>query len=315
MWEPETWLEAFERASQERDAETLRELRVDVFRSTVAAVRGGGYELDGIWIDLDEDGYAQLRRETAYYERSDRLTVPADRRGAHETSVDVIDADCLEIARDLGTAEAPAAVLNMASRRNPGGGVATGAGAQEENLFRRSTLYQSLYPFAPYADQYDVPTDPAGHAYPIPRESGGIYSSPICVFRSSEATGYAFLREPYAVAIVSVPAISRPELVESDGQLWLSEEMADATRIKIRAILRIAAHHGHADLVLSAFGCGAFRNPPQHVADLFRETLVEEEFDGVFRNIVFAIFDDHNAGHRHNPEGNFWPFARAFGVA
>ena len=66
--------------------------------------------------------------------------------------------------------------------------------------------------------------------------------------------------------------------------------------------------------MLSAFGCGAFRNPPQHMAELFRETLGEEEFSGVFRRIVFAILDDHNAQGRHSPEGNYAPFAREFGV-
>ena len=33
---------------------------------------------------------------------------------------------------------------------------------------------------------------------------------------------------------------------------------------------------------------------------------------GVFKKVVFAIFDDHNAGKKHNPEGNFLPFERCF---
>ena len=56
----------------------------------------------------------------------------------------------------------------MASRRNPGGGVLGGAGAQEENLFRRSTLLQSLYQYANYAAEYDVPQNRDGERYPIP---------------------------------------------------------------------------------------------------------------------------------------------------
>ena len=87
--------------------------------------------------------------------------------------------------------------------------------------------------------------------------------------------------------------------------------MARATQVKIRAILRIAAHHDQADLVLSAFGCGAFRNPPQHMAELFRAVLVEAEFDGVFRRVTFAVIDDHNAFHHASPEGNYLPFERA----
>ena len=40
---------------------------------------------------------------------------------------------------------------------------------------------------------------------------------------------------------------------------------------KINAILCIAEMHNHRVLVLSAFGCGAFRNPPYHIACLFRQ--------------------------------------------
>jgi len=87
--------------------------------------------------------------------------------------------------------------------------------------------------------------------------------------------------------------------------------MAAGTRAKIRAILRIAAHHDQVDLVLSAFGCGAFRNPPHHIAMLFREILAEPELTGVFRRVAFAIIDDHNAVHPGSPEGNYLPFERA----
>jgi len=42
---------------------------------------------------------------------------------------------------------------------------------------------------------------------------------------------------------------------------------------------------------LGALGCGAFRNPPQHIACLFRNVLKESEFQGVFNHIVFAVLD------------------------
>ena len=64
--------------------------------------------------------------------------------------------------------------------------------------------------------------------------------------------------------------------------------------------------------MLSALGCGAFANPPADVALVFHEVLSEPEFNGAFKQIVFAILDDQNAGKAHNPDGNFQPFLRQF---
>ena len=309
VWEAEAWSERFREASRSRDGSSLRALRQDVFQSTVEAVKARRYSRGSEVVSLDsDDSYAALHCGTVFHESTEALLVESDQQGRFETKVAVANADCLEAAELVSRAGGRPAVLNMASRRNPGGGVYAGAGAQEENIFRRSNLFWSLYQFADYADEYGVPGDHSGRSYPIPRESGGIYSPPAKVFRSSEATGYAFLDQPYSAAFLTVPAISRPRLVGQGDALLLSRQMADATRVKIRAIFRIAAAHDHSDLVLSAFGCGAFRNPPRHVARLFREVLGEDEFGGVFHRVVFAIFDDHNAFRSTNPEGNFKPF-------
>jgi uncharacterized protein (TIGR02452 family) len=312
-WDSAGWAERFRGASKRGDRDELRSLRKAVFRSTLEVVRDRRYEAGGHTVALDLNGeYEKLARETVFYSSTDELVVPAERRNRFETSVTVENADCLRVAHRIGGEGSMPAVLNMANRHTPGGGVLDGAGAQEENLFRRTALLLSLYPFGEHHAEYELEPGPRGQRYPIPCESGGIYSPPTAVFRSSERTGYAFLSRPFFVAFLTVPAISDPELVEREGRLWLSEAMAEGTVRKIRAILRIAARHGHADLVLSAFGCGAFRNPPHHVARLFRETLAEGEFAGVFRRVVFAVIDDHNAGASHNPEGNYQPFAREF---
>ncbi len=63
---------------------------------------------------------------------------------------------------------------------------------------------------------------------------------------------------------------------------------------------------GFDGIVLSAFGCGAFRNPPDHIARLFKSVC--DEFTGCFRVIAFAILEDHNSAR--NAEGNVLPFER-----
>ena len=310
--DPSDWVEAFQKASRTRDHFALHELRVEVFQTTVERVRRRWYEAGGARVELDAaEEYRRLHEGTVFYPCTDgELVTKIDQRRIFETAVIAVPTDSLDTAWQFKSNSQPPLVLNMANRHNPGGGVLGGAGAQEENLFRRSNLFWSLYQFAEYADQYGVSPHSGGRRYPIPRDSGGIYSPGAQVFRSSEATGYALLPAPYLVSFVTVPAINSPAMEERDGRFWLTSRMAAATRTKIRAILRIAAHHAHLDLVLGAFGCGAFRNPPNHMAKLFREILEDEEFAGVFRTVTFAIIDDHNARRPGSPDGNFVPFDR-----
>jgi uncharacterized protein (TIGR02452 family) len=202
-------------------------------------------------------------------------------------------------------------MLNMASRRNPGGGVLGGAGAQEENIFRRSNLFQSLYQFVDYAEEYGVKRD-SKNSYPLDRDTGGIYSKRVFIVRGSERSGSCFLQNPFELSIVSVPAINRPELELRDGKYYIADKLIEPSKEKIRTILRIAGEFNHDCLVLSAFGCGAFQNPPHHIAKLFKEVFNETEFKDRFRFVVFAIIDDHNARREHNPEGNMLPFLREF---
>jgi len=141
--------------------------------------------------------------------------------------------------------------------------------------------------------------------YPIP-EFGGVYSADVWVFRGAESRGYPFLEVPRKMAFIAVAAYAHPPLLSPTR---LREDFAGFTKQKIRAILNIGLNHGHDSLVLSAFGCGAFANPPEHVSLLFAQVLAEERFRNRFRRVVFSIIDDHNA---RSPKGNFTPFSSTF---
>jgi len=43
------------------------------------------------------------------------------------------------------------------------------------------------------------------------------------------------------------------------------------------------------NLILGAFGCGAFNNPPKLVAEIFRKLLIDERYAMYFEKVVFAI--------------------------
>lgn len=223
------------------------------------------------------------------------------------TIVKVQNVDCLYAGVQLKEQGYNPAVLNMASRRNPGGGVTTGASAQEETLFRRTNLFRSLYQFAPYAEQYGIKC--SHHQYPLDRNFGGVYTSNVIYFRDSEQKGYALLEKPVSLSFITVAGMNRPDLT-IDGMI--ANYHVEPIKNKIRTIFRMGLVHDHDSLVLGALGYGAFRNPPRHVASLFHEVMDEPEFKNRYRFIVFAILDDHNAHQKHNLEGNFKPFADEF---
>ena len=282
----------------------FREFRKEIFLQTVEIVNSGGYILNGKEIAVDK---TEIAANTEFFDAPFALKETAHLRN---TRYSAIEADCFEVTELLIKAGFNPCVLNMASRQNPGGGVLNGAGAQEENLFRRSNLFASLYQFADYAAQYGIVKN--AKQYPLDKNYGGIYSRNVAIFRSSESSGYALLDAPFQTSVVSVAAIKNPEYEKNNGQLRILSHLIEPTKEKIRTILRIAGKYHHNALVLSAFGCGAYCNPPEHIALLFKEVFAETEFNGRFDLVVFAIISDHNNNRTHNPNGNFEPFRKLF---
>ena len=293
-----TWIKEFAQRAR------CRELRAEIFQQTIGIVNSGGYVLNGKDIAVDK---TEIAAKTQFFDTP--IFLPENNHW-HGTKFSVIEADCLEVAELLLKAGFTPCVLNMASRRNPGGGVLNGSGAQEENLFRRSNLFASLYQFADYAAQYGIVKHEK--QYPLDPNFGGIYSPDVTVFRSSESSGYALLDVPFQTSVVSVAALNNPEWKAINGRLRIVPNLIEPTKEKMRTILRIATKYNHTVLVLSAFGCGAFGNPPEHIALLFKEVFAETEFKGRFSLVVFAIISDHNNNRAHNPNGNFEPFREVF---
>ncbi len=220
---------------------------------------------------------------------ADPMPIPRTPGKAITTTFHVRNEDCLDTEAFLRQLGLNTCVLNMASVTNPGGGWIEGAGAQEESLFRRSNYFQCL----------------KEDAYPIP-EFGALLSRYVSVFRDTEANGYAFLPITRLVHFIAAAAYKHPPLGSSGA---LEPHFFDATKRKIRAILRVAAAGSFDSIVLSAFGCGAYKNPPLSMALAFYQVFEEAEFKDHFHTVAFAIFDDHNAT---GPEGNFAPFRDMF---
>lgn len=154
-------------------------------------------------------------------------------------------------------------ILNMANAWKIGGGWLNGAEAQEEYLFRRTDLSNTLLP----------------SLYPM-LDDEIIYSPQICVIRDDN---YNNLPEMIKIKCISVAAIKDPRIVH--GELDIDDYLE--TYLKIKMIFHVAALAKSDCLILSALGCGAFHNPPEIIASIFAEHT--SEYAGYFKKIVFAI--------------------------
>lgn len=164
--------------------------------------------------------------------------------------------------------------LNFASARNQGGGFLAGAIAQEEDLCRASGLYACLK------------TKPLFYNANILSESGYytngvIYSPKVPFFRDDHNL---FLEEPFALSIISAPAPNVSAIKDIDDDVLIEKLLTRAIKI-----LQIAAFHGHKNIILGAWGCGAFGNNPAFVSRVFIEALQIVPF---FEFVCFAVYDN-----------------------
>ena len=183
------------------------------------------------------------------------------------------------------------AVLNFASATHPGGGVVRGANAQEECLCRCTTLYPALKG-AKAAPFYTLSHGNALHTDACLYTPGvlAVKTDTDLPERLPESEFFAF-----DVVSCSAPNLRpQPANAMNPGDIDPAH-IADNDLLELhvrrwRQILRAAA--GRDDvLVLGAFGCGAFRNPPALVADAFQELLRRDPLlAAAFKEIVFAVY-------------------------
>lgn len=183
------------------------------------------------------------------------------------------------------------AVLNFASATNPGGGVARGSSAQEESLCRCSTLYPCL----------DTPLL-WNNYYGFHRKRRDVRYTDTCVYTPGilvikQDGRYERLREEewFEVDIITCAAPNlreRPYNAMNPG-MGTAVKIADAELLELhkkraRKIMSAAAASGADNLILGAFGCGAFQNPPEIVANAYKEVL--PEYQGYFDEVRFAVY-------------------------
>lgn len=173
------------------------------------------------------------------------------------------------------------AVLNFANPENPGGGVQNGAMAQEECLCRSSNLYPCLCDKSVFADFYLYHRNLRSFFY----SDRLIYTKGVTVFKDdSDVPQLMPENEWFQVDVItcSAPYIARRKYTNKTV-------LKELFKSRIKNIFEAAVDNGAEVLVLGAFGCGAFKNPPEIVAKAFHEVIEENAYHTKFKRIVFAI--------------------------
>lgn len=267
-------------------------------RETVRIVRDGQYRTPrGTLVSIAED-VARAVAGTRLYLPDDELPEPDEPLAP--LRVEVTRESTLAAGRRLGPGTA---ALVFASARNPGGGFLSGAKAQEEDVARASALYECLLTVEDFYAHHRASPD-------LRYTDRVIYCPDVPVFRDGDGT---LLEKPYGLSFLVAAAPNLGAILARQPNL--AGTVPAVLKRRAERVLRIARAHGHRQIVLGAWGCGVFRNPPEIVADAFRHALTEVPG---FDRVVFAILDSNrdnpiytafNAAVAAWPRAGAWPRA------
>lgn len=249
---------------------------------------------------------ASIANQRLYLE-TEEISVPRKKNKKAKTVIS--QKRSFEAASQYARAGKKVCVLNFASAVNPGGGVTQGASAQEECLCRCSTLYPCLNIEEMWKKFYEP-----HRAAENPLYNGDcLYTPGVVVFKSDTALPERMKEQDwYQVDVLTCAAPNLREAMtefihSGTGKQVEKFENGRLYQIflqRIEQIFRIAAVNGAEILVLGAFGCGAFCNPPKVVAKAFKD--VQEKYASYFEIIEYAVFCG-----RHETE-NYEVFRKVF---
>jgi uncharacterized protein (TIGR02452 family) len=206
-------------------------------------------------------------------DKNAETTLRPDNWGHYPRQIIIANDDTFNYCRITNFEETPL-VLNFANPCYPGGGVLKGSIAQEEDLCRKSNLYESLV--SKEAREYYYTNRISEMPF---KENNAILTRRVSIFKDNEFN----ICSP---KIVDVLTIAAPKLTEDDVN-DPAEKYKLTLYQRLRMILDIAEYHQYHELVLGAFGCGVFKNKPIVVANGFRRMMSQGLYH--FDKVHFVI--------------------------
>lgn len=274
--------------------------RIAVQNETIKAFELGRYTTPkGNNILINKGDILNCTKNTTYhtFKEVDQELSKRKIKTDHKTKILLFNKDSLEAGVMMQHNGYNPVILNMASFKNPGGGYLNGASAQEESLFRRTCLHLCL------------DGENKNKLYPIAYDAA-IYSKDVLAVRRSEELNYEFVEKYRKLSIISSSAYKC-----GVGEVY-TDKIKKIMKYKLEMIFKLGILYEHDSLMLGAFGCGAYHNPANIIAEICKELI--QEYDGYYRCIAFAILDDRNAtinGAIHGyADGNLETFRKILGV-
>lgn len=213
--------------------------------------------------------------------------------GGHDGKVVVSGKRTLEASESYAKQGKRVCILNFASATNPGGGVVQGSSAQEEAICRCSTLYPCLNT----KDMWN------GFYAPHRKADNPLYNDD-CIFTPDVKVFKSDINFPerlpeaewWEVDVITCAAPNLRSIPSNRMNPNAGSRKADITYEGLRAlhtariqrIFEVAMANGAEVLILGAFGCGAFCNPPELVAKVFAKFT--EKYRDNFEVIEYAVF-------------------------
>lgn len=248
----------------------------------------------------------QSTKNQVFIAESENITVPSVYK-TDKAKVVVSSKRSLEAVETYAKQGKKVCVLNFASATNPGGGVVNGSSAQEECICRCTTLYPCLNTDAMWNAFYKPHRKAANPLY----NNDCIYTPDVCVFKSDTSFPEILPKDEWwNVNILTCAAPNLRERPSNAMNPHAGDKSAKITPTeleklltkRIRRIFEIAVANGNEVLILGAFGCGAFRNPPEIVAKVFNTVM--QNYITYFDTIEYAVY------HTEREVANYEAFKR-----
>lgn len=209
----------------------------------------------------------QVFKDTLEKTKAVNVTVTKYKSQTFPNNIEIINQNCIDTVINTRQQypKSKIGLLNFADGTERGGGVADGLRTQEEDICRTTSLYHTLLKVN----------------YPIKSDEIVVSKDVILIKNSS----YTDLQSPVNIDYV----LTKDAVISYDGKF--TKAMYEEMERRIELIINTAYSLKVDILILGAFGCGAFRNPPQDIAYLFKKSINRQPYKSQFKEVVFAILE------------------------